>query len=141
MLEFFRQNSLIISKVFLCMEKSKNLEKNVSYPYKNITFLRGFDRKRHCFWNIENLIPNACFQMALNARKSCADSFVKIKTNDNRARFARSQQSSEKFESETSKLSPVNLSENVEILSVYIKERLTLCKDYNLSSFCHNPTP
>ena len=49
--------------------------------------------------------------MTLNARKSCANSFLKIKTDNNRARFSRNQQSSEKFESETSKLWPVNLSE------------------------------
>ena len=43
--------------------------------------------------------------MTLNARKLCADSFLKIKTNDNRARFLRnSAQNSEKFDSETSKL-------------------------------------
>ena len=33
--------------------------------------------------------------MALNARKSCADSFFKIKTEDNRATFSRNQQNSE----------------------------------------------
>ena len=49
--------------------------------------------------------------MTLNARKSCADSFLKIKTNDNRARFWRNPQNSEKFDSETLKLQPVNLSE------------------------------
>ena len=49
--------------------------------------------------------------MTLNARKVCADSFLKIKTNDNRARFSRNPQNSEKFDSETSKLWPVNLSE------------------------------
>ena len=49
--------------------------------------------------------------MALNARKLCADFFLKIKTDDNRARFSRNQQNSEKFYSETSKLLPVNLSE------------------------------
>ena len=43
----------------------------------------------------------ACFQVTLNARKSCADSFQKIKTDDNRARFSRNQQNSEKFDSET----------------------------------------
>ena len=43
--------------------------------------------------------------MTLNARKSCADSFLKIKTNDNRARFSRNPQNSEKFDSETLKLS------------------------------------
>ena len=49
--------------------------------------------------------------MTLNARKSCADSFLKIKTNDNRARFSINPQNSEKFDSETLKLQPVNLSE------------------------------
>ena len=49
--------------------------------------------------------------MTLNARKSCADSFVKIKTNDNRARFSRNPQNSEKFDSETLELYAVNLSE------------------------------
>ena len=53
----------------------------------------------------------ACFQMTLNARKSCADSFLKIKTNDNRARLSRTPQNSEKFDRETLKLLPVNLSE------------------------------
>ena len=49
--------------------------------------------------------------MILNARKSCADSFLKIKMDDNRARFSTNQQNSEKFESKTSKLWPVNLPE------------------------------
>ena len=49
--------------------------------------------------------------MTLNARKLYADSFLKIKTNDNRARFSRNPQNSEKFDSETSKRKPVNLSE------------------------------
>ena len=39
--------------------------------------------------------------MTLNARKSRADSFLKIKTNDNRARFSRNPQNSEGFNSET----------------------------------------
>ena len=42
--------------------------------------------------------------MTLNARKSSADSFAKIKTDDNRARFSKNQQNSKKFDSETSKL-------------------------------------
>ena len=42
--------------------------------------------------------------MPLNARKSWADSFLKIKDDDNPARFSRNQQNSEKFDSETSKL-------------------------------------
>ena len=49
--------------------------------------------------------------MTLNARKSCADSFLKIKIDDNRARFSRNQQNSEKFDSETYKLQPMNLTE------------------------------
>ena len=49
--------------------------------------------------------------MTLNARKSCADSFLKIKTIDNRARFLRNPQNSEKFDSETLELWAVNLSE------------------------------
>ena len=54
--------------------------------------------------NIEKSNRQVCFQMTLNARKLCADSFLKIKTNDNRARFSRNSQNSEKFDSETSKL-------------------------------------
>ena len=38
--------------------------------------------------------------MTLNARKSWADSFLKIKADDNRARFAKNQQNNEKFDSE-----------------------------------------
>ena len=49
--------------------------------------------------------------MTLNGRKSRADSFLKIKTDDNRDRFSRNHQTREKFDSETSKLLPVNLSE------------------------------
>ena len=49
--------------------------------------------------------------MTLNARKSCADSFLKIKSDDNGATFSRNQQSSEKFDSEMSLLQPVNVSE------------------------------
>ena len=43
MLDFFRQNGLTLSEVFLY---SKNLEKNIYYDHtKKFTFLRGFDRK------------------------------------------------------------------------------------------------
>ena len=49
--------------------------------------------------------------MTLNARKSCADSFLKIKTNANRARFSKNPRNIEKFDNETLKLQPVNLSE------------------------------
>ena len=71
---------------------------------QKFTFLRGFDRKNTVFEISRNLIRNTCFQMTPNARKSCVDSFLKIKTDVNRARFSRNQQSSKKFESETSKL-------------------------------------
>ena len=58
--------------------------------------------------------------MTLNARKSCANSFLKIKTDDNRAKFSRNQQNSEKFDSETSKLWLVHLSEKRrDIVSVH----------------------
>ena len=89
---------------------------------------------------MEKSNQQACFQMTLNARKSCTDSFLKIKINDNRARFSRNPQNSEKFDSETLQLWPVNLSEKRPDIVGYVKRRLSLCKDYNLSSFCHNPT-
>ena len=93
------------------MERSKNLEKIYHNRAKKFTFLRGFDRKNTVFEISRNLIRNACFQMTLNARKSCADSFLKIKSDDNGATFSRNQQSSEKFDSEMSLLQPVNVSE------------------------------
>ena len=71
---------------------------------KKFTFLRTFDCKNTLFWNIEKSKRQICLQMTLNARKSCADSSLKIKADDNRTRFSRNQQSSEKFDSETSKL-------------------------------------
>ena len=75
------------------MERSKTLEKKSYHNQaKKFTFLRGFDRKNTAFEISRNLIQNACVQMTLNARKSCADSFLKIKTDDNRARFSRNQQ-------------------------------------------------
>ena len=39
--------------------------------------------------------------MAINVRKSWADSILEIKTDDNRARFSRNQQNSDKSDSET----------------------------------------
>ena len=87
------------------MERSKNLEKRyVITVQRKFTFLRGFDRKNKVFGKIEKSNRQVCFQMTLNARKLCADSFLKINTNDNRARFLRNSQNSEKFDSETSKL-------------------------------------
>ena len=56
---------------------------------KKIQLSKGFDPKNTVFEISRNLIRKACFQMALNARKPCADSFLKIKTYDNRARFSR----------------------------------------------------
>ena len=48
MLDFLRQNGLTLSEVFLYMERSKNLEKNIAVQ-KKFTFLRGFDRKNTVF--------------------------------------------------------------------------------------------
>ena len=91
------------------MERSKNHEKKyiIITVQRKFTLLKRFDHKNTVF-GILNIfgISNrqACFQMTLNARKSCADSFLKIKTDDNRARFSRNQQNSKKFDSETSEL-------------------------------------
>ena len=86
-------------------KKQESRKKCIITVQKNLTFLRRFDRKKkHGFRNIEKSNRQACFQMTLNARKSCADSFLKIKTNDNRVRFSRNPQNSEKFDSETLKL-------------------------------------
>ena len=49
--------------------------------------------------------------MVLRISRNLIDSFLKIKTNDNRARFSRNPQNSEKFDSETLELWAVNLSE------------------------------
>ena len=84
-----RQNVLILSEVSLYVERSKNLEKKyVITVQKEFTFLRGFDLKNKDFWNIEKSYRQVCFQMTLNARKLYADSFLKVKTNDNRARLS-----------------------------------------------------
>ena len=96
---------------FVCGKEQESLKKYVITVQKKFTFLRGFDRKNTFFEISKNLTGKACFQMTLIARKSWANSFSKIKTDDNRARFSRNQQNSEKFDSETSKLYPVNLSE------------------------------
>ena len=107
---FFRQNGLILAEAFVYGKEQEPLKNIYHNRAKKFTFLRRFDCKNMVFEISRNLIRNACFQITLNARKSCVDSFLKIKTDDNRARFARNQQSSEKFESETSKLYSVNLS-------------------------------
>ena len=82
---FLRQNGLILSEVFCLWKGARILKKYIHR--KKITFLRGggggVDRKNTVFEMSRNLI----FQMTLNARTSCADSFLKIKTDDNQARF------------------------------------------------------
>ena len=67
---FFLQNGLILSEVFLYMERSKNREKICHNRAKEFTFIRGFDRKNTLFEISRNLIRKACFQMTLNASKS-----------------------------------------------------------------------
>ena len=59
------------------------MKKCIITVQKIFTFLRGFDHKNTAFGKSRNLIQKACFQMTLNARKSCADSFLKIKTKEN----------------------------------------------------------
>ena len=87
------------------MERSKDHEKKyIITVQKSFTFLRRFDHKKHGFWNMEKSNRQLYFQMTLNARKSCANSFLKIKANGNRARFSRNPQNSEKYGSQTSKL-------------------------------------
>ena len=63
MLDFFEKNGLILSEVFLYMERSKNLEKNISKPCKKeFAFLRRSDRKNTLFEIPRNLIRKACFK-------------------------------------------------------------------------------
>ena len=45
MSDFFEKNGLILSEVFLYMERSENHEKKYHNREKNFTFLRRFDRK------------------------------------------------------------------------------------------------
>ena len=79
MLDFFRQNGLILSE-FFCIWKGARIMKKVYHNRaKKFTFLRRFDRKNTVFRIIEKSNRKTCFQMNLNARKSCADSFLKIK--------------------------------------------------------------
>ena len=54
---FIRQNGLILSEVFLYMERSKNQEKKyIITVQKNFTFLRRFDRKNTVLGISRNLI-------------------------------------------------------------------------------------
>ena len=71
----------------LYMERSKNHEKKYIITVQKTYLPEEVDRKNTFFWNIEKSNRKACCQMTLNARKSCADSFLKIKTDDNPARF------------------------------------------------------
>ena len=70
MSDFFQQNSLIFSEVFLFIERSKNFENICHNRAKVFTFLGRFDRKNTLFEISRKLIQKACFQMTLNARKS-----------------------------------------------------------------------
>ena len=59
----FRQNCLIFSEVVLCMERSKNHEKNyIITVQKNFTFLRMFDCKNTVFAISRNLIEKLIFK-------------------------------------------------------------------------------
>ena len=57
-----RQNVLILSEVSLYVERSKNLEKNMSSPCKKFTFLRGFDHKNKVFGISRNLMDRFVFK-------------------------------------------------------------------------------
>ena len=51
-------------------------------------------------------------------------------------------QNSEKLDSKTLKFQSVNLSEtSIDTVGVHHRTALTLYKVFNVSSFCHNPTP
>ena len=72
-------------RIFLNMERSKNHEQKYHNRAKKSTSLRGFDCRKTVFGISRNIIRK--LHMTLSARKSCADSFLKIKTDDNRVRF------------------------------------------------------
>ena len=75
-----------------CIWKGARILKKIYHNRsKKITFLRA-DRKNTVFEISRNLIRKSRFQITLKARKSCANSFLKIKTDDNQARFSRNQQ-------------------------------------------------
>ena len=60
---FLRQNGLILSEVFLYMERSKNQEKiYIITVQKNFTFLRRFDRKNKVLGISRNLIDKLVFK-------------------------------------------------------------------------------
>ena len=60
---FLQQNGLILSEVFLYMERSKNQEKKyIITVQKNFTFLRIFDRKNTVLGISKNLIDKFVFK-------------------------------------------------------------------------------
>ena len=60
---FLRQNGLILSELFLYMERSKNQEKKyIITVRKNFTFLRRFDRKNTVLGISRNLIDKLVFK-------------------------------------------------------------------------------
>ena len=60
---FLRQNGLILSEAFLCMERSKNQEKKyIITLQKNFNFLRRFDRKNTVLGISRNLIDKRVFK-------------------------------------------------------------------------------
>ena len=63
MLDFFRQNGLILSEVFLYMERSKNNEKkDIITVHKKFTLPRRLDRKNTVFGISRNLIDKLVFK-------------------------------------------------------------------------------
>ena len=71
MLDFFDKMVRYFQKFFVYGKKQESFKKYIITVQKYTVFEIS-----------RNLIRNACFQMTLNARKSC-DSFLKIKTDDN----------------------------------------------------------
>ena len=59
MLYFFQQNGLILSEVFLYIERSKRIYHNRA---KKFTFLRKFDRKNTFLGISRNLIEKLVFK-------------------------------------------------------------------------------
>ena len=60
---FLRQNGLILSEVFLFMERSKNHEKKyIITVQKKLTFLRRVDHKNTVFGISRNLIDKFVFK-------------------------------------------------------------------------------
>ena len=91
MSDFFRKHDLILSEVCGCMKRIKNLEENIFNNCAKETSSWEVWPWKHIFLE---------------------ESFIKDKTRwSNRPNFWENKQNSEKFDNETSKLQPVNLSE------------------------------